>query len=560
MLNAVRRLFLPAACLLLGAGVQRSLGRAVPPLLERMPASAPGAIIAPSMERLDRNSAALLASMEITTASTLFQIMRVLGPFETLDPQGDAAIVLLSIPEERGAGLETVMILPTRGFEPFAQALDATPGEGLRSFQYNNATYFTRPFAGSYALIGADEALVRGFGEGERLEIPRPTSEIVAGADIFGYLTGEALRTLAAEQLADALKDAPIGQVSGMAAMGGRTAGELSEALGRYLQGARMMVIAGSFDPLGARFDLAISYDAESELGAMAVSEPGRSAVAELSRLPEGEFLAVWSATTSQPLMRRFIESLAQQGDKVSGALAGVLEESSSAGIAIYSPDAPIMIAGPLGKALVRWTCEDPASSRDAFAQMLVGTPFKGADGSEVTVSYARDKFQRAGRPVDVFSLTPPPGAGAFGQSAYVKGFLAVGENECTLTVEQEEPLLLGAALGLDDEDATLADDRIVSQLLAFVPASPEGLLLLNIDPIVKQFKMFISMAMPGVAIPENLPPIISSLDLHDATARVTVFAPAPVLKLGVSLQRAASAASQRTTPRAPEPEGASDQ
>lgn len=556
--RSIRRVWI-TLLLLLWCAFPATADPTVPDVLDYIPPSHQIILATTSIDRLDANSAQLMASLEMTTMSTLSQALVALGLKDILDTAGSAAVVITDVPDEAGAEFPSIMVLPVRGFDQFILTVDARTQGGSFAFDYGNRPYFTKQVGERYAAISADRALIESFpvdrahAREHAARLGAVGSGIADRSDIVLIGDSAAMRAVS-ELVMDPIRRA----ISTAGAVDAEAAEAQATLLERFreqmLADARLGVIGVSSGPLGVLLDSAALFEADSLMDI--ASRDDRAApptVQPLRRLPAHPFIFLAATDFAHPGIRSIVKDAlgrhAPQGpdagpDTRSTLLRTLLDTDSGEAV-VYLPSEPIIMGGIASNILVRWSSAQPDNVMKGFASMvrsLDGSSVKsGPSGTALLrANYAEQQSAVGPITADAWSISTDAqiNALALGYNTRIRGISGVRGDEGFITTGDKPDLFL-AAMRLPDQGAAILDDPVIRQLSEMLPERPTVLWMLNAKPVIDQFAPLAALAIPGLRIPPQIPPIAGSVKLDQGAVRMTVFAPAPLIKLGFSVTNA---------------------
>ncbi len=535
----------------------------LPEVMDRVPADARVMVVIPSVNALDEASAQLLVAMEQPEASTLKQVLRVLGVAGAIDPKRPAA-AFWSPGGGEGAAPVLAMLVPThdaaRALESVkAKKVGAAGGAGgaggtgaaeVWSFDAGGRTWFMRAAGATEMLVGIDPASVRNFQvvtgqmEAHRRAMGAEGVKVGQGAHLFAVGEVEEFRPFIEKWLVKA-RGATAGLAAPAAQIPGGPAfiefvGALSDALVR--DGERC-VIGARFDGNGAVLDVVTLFAPGSEMDTVSRADRAEKPPAMFASLPAQPFLAAAAIDASHEGLRDLAAS-AMSSDDTRPRTA--LDTASGIELAIYEPAGPIVVQGALSKSLLHWRSEEPAAMGRWFRSYL-----QSLDGSGgVTVSYDAAAGEYSGVGVDRWAMLLPTGGGQqtqlmYGQSGSPRGVVAVREKDGYISAAPDElvsNLLAGRAAGM------LSSNAMVRDLSARLPGRPVAACFVNVRPVLMQVMPLLAMMGINIDVPLRMAPIAGAVAMEAGSAHVGVFVPSHAIKLGWQMWSATR------TPPAPQP------
>lgn len=524
------------------AALAHPLRADLPEVMDRVPADARVVVVIPSVNALDEASAQLLVAMEQPEASTLKQVLRVLGVAGAIDPKRPAA-AFWSPGGGEGAAPVLAMLVPTHDAARAMESVKAkkvggaggTGGAEVWSFEAGGRTWFMRAAGTTEMLVGIDPASVRNFApvtgqmEAHRRAMGEPGVKVGQEAHLFAVGEMDEFRPIIEKWLVKvrgtaAGLAAPAAQIPGGPAFI-EFIGALSDAV---VRDAERCVIGARFDGNGAVLDIVTLFTAGSAMDKASRGDREAHDRAMFDSLPAQPFLAAVAIDASHEGVRDFAAS-AMSSDDTRPRTA--LDTATGIELAVYEPAGPIVVQGALSKSLLHWRSEDPGAMGRWFRSYLQS--LDGAGG--VTVSYDDAAGEYSGVGVDRWAMLLPSGGGQqtqlmYGQSGSPRGVVAVREKDGYISAAPDElisNLLAGRAAGM------LASNAMVRDLSARLPGRPVAACFVNVRPVLMQVMPLLAMMGINIDVPLRMAPIAGAVAMESGSAHVGVFVPSHAIKLG---------------------------
>ena len=534
---------------------------AVPAALDYIAPDSKLVVIVPSLDRLDQNANQLMGAIELTTVGSVGQLLRVLGPRDALDMSGSAALAMDTLPGEPNTGdaLDALVIIPVIGFDDFAQRINATKQGELYTLDYGGSPFFAAPLGGGrFAAMSGSEKLVRGAKarSGQTVEHKAALGELA-----WATIERSDLSVLASEQgIASVLEltTEPLLRVAGAVAgvapeAGGAQAAGLAELQALFTSQAERTAVSLSAGALGLKVEAVAKL--KEPPAKQENDEPGSG----LELAPEGRFLFAGATRFDHPIVQTALERAGEQGEpglvaekpEMFRRVLGALAETERASLVVYEPEGPLVMTGLLSSTLVQFVSDNPGDIVAAIRDVMESLNGTTIDGSELNVAYAPGRASIGDTSFDQWSIAGAPvNLMLFGGQSIPMGLVGAKGRDGYFSMGPE-PTQLRRALAQNAGTERMPGNADIRRLKQFLPGDPFIEWYASFETIAKQFRPFIQAAMPGTVIPNRLPPIAGAMDADDESVRMTIFAPAPVLRVTVPLYRAmVRPAPQPTTPR----------
>jgi hypothetical protein len=545
----IPKLITPLLVLAVSAAAARA--DELPAAMDFIPIDAQAAVVIPSLQRLDEHSAELMGTIELTTIGSIGQMLRVLGPKDSLDLDGSAAIVMpiLSRPEgdPDDEPVDAVVIIPTTSFDTFIDRIGASPQGDLHTFDYAGNPFYAAPLDNNFVALSGDAEMVRACKPLRNLRAQHATElgagdvRMIATCDVAVVASGAGIEPVLELMLQPFVQTAVA--VGLLTPQGGsaqaRAIDQLKNTLSTRSHRSVVAITAGA---------MGLQIDASAKLEGMPVVE-GEHAHTEPSPLdlaPDAPFIFAASTRFDHPMIRAAIAAAVEgagpglnaEQSPVARAVLGALSQTDGASLVVYEPTEPLIIAGAFSNTVVQWQGKDPAEAGRAIRSVIEGLNGKQAGSGKLGVAYApgnavigemkMDKWSVSGVQMNMMFFGAQPLPQGYLAIDGARGFLSLGPNAN----------MLSAAAAMTAEKQSLTDNVYLRQLRRFLLERPAAEWYLNLQPALKQFGPMLQMAVPGLEIPASLPPIAGAMDIKGDTVRITIFTPAPVLKLTVPMYR----------------------
>ena len=543
------RLITPFLILVTAAGVACADG--LPGAMDYIPTDAEAAVVIPSLQRLDEHSAELMGAIELTTIGSIGQMLRVLGPKDSLDLEGSAAIVMPIVTRPEGDDnedpIDALVIIPTIGFDEFIDRIGATPDGDLHKFEYSGNPFYTARLGDGFVALSGDAEMVRsckasgGMRKRHSAVLGDEDARTIAASDVAVIASGDGI-----EPVLDLMLQ-PFLQTAGAVGLLTPQAGDAqAKAIGRLKSTlttrARRSVVTITAGALGLQINASAKLDGMPVL----VGEHTHTEPSPLDLAPDAPFIFAASTRFDHPMIREVIAAaitgaepgLNAEQPPVARAVLEALSTTDGASLVVYEPIEPLIMAGALSNTVIQWQGTDPSSAGVAIRAIIEGFDGQRSNKGTMNVAYAPDNASIGELKLDKWSISGAQmNMMVFGAQSTPQGYLGSSGSRGYLSLGATANMLTAAA-SMTAEKQSLTDNVYLRQLRGFLLERPAAEWYLNLEPALKQFGPMLQMAIPGLELPASLPPIAGAMGIEGETVRITLFAPAPVLKLTVPMYR----------------------
>ncbi len=537
-------------CLFLTSGLCASARADLLRILDRVPEDAMAALVIPNLRTFNDNTTQLIGAMELTS-SNLEQVLGVVGIRDAIDFNASAAAIMWPFADNADAYHDWIVLLPTVNADALPAALRAEPGDSPRRFDFNRDTLYIKPVNDRIAAISPDRDRLAAFGDDtSHLEFRRS----LIGASIESLDDSDAflLANIAqSEHLFELVRAAANGR---LAAVPMTTEPGLLREVARFVEhnadllqrDGSAAVISASFSALGMRLDLVSSFRPDSEFGRQLDLTPINSA-APLAGIPEAPFVAAAWLRMDQQILRLMSPDRPDDNEEVID-YARMLDGADAVSVAILAPKS--IAQAVIARTIIHWTGDDPMQVARRFRASLeaLEDPMKATYAPASVAPMNADAWT-----IQLPVASRPSAVWYFGAGAALKGpsgLIHTRRNDGFATLTRKPDLLVSAIEATDGHGQRLTDNVIVGQLLSLLPANPDALALVSVEPLMPQVAPMIEAQLgTTLRIPPQLPPIGAVLVARNHATHASIYVPTPDLRLLLDLYRAWDAARSTTVP-----------
>lgn len=537
-------------------GLLAASAQALPPVLDRVPADALVVITTPSLDRLEKSSAALTGALNLPLpVPSLGDALSMAGFDEGLDSSKSAAIVFVAGDMEAEVP-PIVVLLPTDNYANLVGNFGEAAA-GVTEVMINGEPAYFRDIGGGYAVMSPMKELAEGF-EGKagnagahQAALGESNRAIADNADLLIIANIEAIRPLAEPKLEEAFDEMLAATPLAMMGPGGPDMGAARESLTAFLQQGRTAVVGLKADGAGLSIDMGAQFIEGSDLAGTFAR--GGDAGSLLGKLPKQPYYVAVAADFTTPGMKRIFKNMMEMNRRQMEELAGddapppmmmiAPEELDGMAMMVGASPGAMMGAGVLVNTVAYSKTPDPAGMLAKMRESMA--EFDGAEfqGMTYAATYTQGATTVNGTAVDGWDVKIGGGemadpqvaqmmAMVFGPAGGPSGYVAAANGGVVQTFSKNS-VLMGAALNAaKDPGAGLGAEATVSQVAQRLPGNRlvEG--YVGMKSILDMVKMFGAMfGAPPMNVPAELPPVGFAVTGGGGASRISVFVPAPVMR-----------------------------
>lgn len=514
---------------LLGVGSARAEG--VAGLLrhvangEDLPEARLVVVASSSLNRLDRDSAQLMRAMEMTTASTVGQVLSVFGVRQAIDMDRPFVAVMEGGPDQ------IMMLIPTRDGDALERAVRAEMLEeatGTLRFEFAGMPMVAR------RIDDGTIAVAREIGMLNRLLRAEPRE----GAWHAG-VPGAGLQ---------AIEQAPLAVIGERL---DRAVGSVNLGFGIFdqvLERPGVVVLAPG--PLGLRVD----WYAPDELADGAAPGAGEMPLRTLRR--EGAFV-VGQVHAGHPLMQgvmpRFVQRVGRRSTALKITLVRAAMPLDRIGFAIRMPSGANLLSVTgmqmLTGTTVHWTSADPAGDVTGTLELVESLVAQTPGGAQhmPRFEYNAEGLAAADRTLASWSLFLPNGRfGGTNFNEWRRGLIGMFPPQAgamTLRGDVSWRDGLGSATFMRAAEEAIVDHRacppaesfdadpVVNQVRRFLPENRVAEVYVDMRVVLEGVMPMLDGAGMGFALPAVVPPMGMALGTAEGHLRGGMFVPAIALR-----------------------------
>jgi hypothetical protein len=552
-------------CLTLAAGLAlslTSLAKALPPIMDHVPAGAPIVIVIPSIEKLEKD---VNSVMQLAGAPPVVQADQMLAQagLSGISKKGSLAMVILKTPDPDGDEPPMVAICQTDDYAGLTKGLNAAKDGELDKAVIDGKDVWMKSIGGGYVVAGSDKDNVAKFdgksaGDAHKKFYGARADKMSDKADVAVFLDIAKLKPLIEEGISQMEQ-----QIADMQAMTGQDGnGEQIKWFKDHVIGDMTSGVAAlSIDAQGVSFDL--TGVAKEGSGLAKAFETAGKAHALLGKLPAGPYLAAYAADFSSKGWKDFFKSMPTPGaDKKGGGggIAGLgsvmgsdpklMEEATGMAMVVGVPPGGIM-SGVLTRTTGYLQTPNPEKVIAFYRDELPKVMEKEQVGK---LEYKAGVTEIEGRKVDAFDMTISPDEGIPGMGQIMQGMFGMSGGPSAyitavdggvVTTMSKSSEMMTAAIKASKGENTLASDKILSAVAEKLPTGRSVEMYIGakglLDTLLPMAAMFGGKPIK-IEIPEKLPPLAGGVAMGDGQVHATFYIPADIIKTGGEIARAFNA------------------
>lgn len=559
-LSVRRRAPRTLAASLFATALASSGASALPESLDRVPTDALAVVVAPSVERLDKNVGSLLAAIEMPAVTSPAQLLSVVGLSRGINMARPVALVLMP-GDLAGEVPPALLLLPVSDYAAIAQSLGADAGGAIAQGNAAGETIFIKRIPGDYAAVSPLRSILERYsGDAGLLNAHRaalgPTGVgVVEQADAALIANVPALAPILAPAIDNARN-----QLRALTAMNPAMGpganldnSPIELALRNFLRDGQTGVLALRASGMGLTATLSATFKPNSELAGIFAA--GGNSTELLAKLPDQPFMLAYAVDASAPTARTILanaEALAAQNPlaaeqvKVPGIQS--LRDSLTGQAGMILPNPAGLMGGVLARGVYYFASPNADAVISSYRSTIEELNGKSVAGLNYTGAFNQDSTTVAGRKVSAYSirvqsapgsLMASPMATIYGPSGGPSGFIGKTPGGAVVTTQPDQRLMDTAVNAAEGKGNPLAANRVLRQVQSNLGPNRVFEGYFSIKPVLDQVTPFLAMMgqpLDPNSVPAELPPIGLSVSSADAAMRADIFLPAPVIKTGAAL------------------------
>lgn len=533
---------------------------------------APAALVAPSIDLLDRQASQLTGALELTTMSSVKGALRVIGLGDAIDTSAPLAVILAPPRDaEPGAWPEMVFVVRSTPGEALMGTLRAERVEGRDwIMRYMDQSFFARALGDDwFAIAEQREALDQWVAPNSRAfwneELASPGRALAesAGLCVIARLDRvmPVLEALPTEMLGGPIMTTPLARLF-TRIDGEEDAGAIIDAMPTGVRArfddlrsaCRSVTIGLTPSVFGLRADASVRFEPDHPL-ARAASAPFTSD-SDISALPAGGWYAAMGAQPSHPAIAWLFDVPAPIAGETDSAWRNAARTfaTGDAGAMLFTPPAGFVTQkGMMPGMLATWRASDPQRGIDAFAKLLADAErtsigartLERGEVPPVAATLFNDALTIAGQALDAWAVSvesiPVELSPLLGTNTSHSGFAWTDASRgyISATQNRDATARLLAQTSKNFGGTTLDTNRVIRQLQRMLPSNPAMQGYVDLRPLPRMLGPLMLAIAPGLQIPNDLPPIGAALAFEDGCAHAGTFVSVQHIQTMVAWQAA---------------------
>lgn len=548
---------------------------AAPPLLEQMPDNAGVVISIPNPAGLEKNLQALTTAVEIPIPPMGVADLLAMAGFMDGVAADKALGVAILVPSDPNQSMPedpdemAVILLPVTDYAAFVAQLDADPantgddGVLVAASPTDDTELFVRDLKNGYAALAKKRPVVAGYKPGKKDGITGRAGEagnaLIDSADLVTVVNFDVMRPFVAKAIEKAKAEA----AEQLAQMPMGEAPDLESPLLRWVQetvtrDTRMLVGGLKLGSVGVTLEMSASFKPDSYMSKL-FAAPG-AAGELLKHLPSSQpYLLTLALDTSSPALKQFFKDFAEKVRESAGDGRELPEGLFGAPLGTGDGQATLVGFNPgliMGAGMLTSTVGyTRTATPDAVVAKIKESieRLNGFEDENITIS---TKYGPTPKPVgksqipaDSWQVRMTPQGGnvqaaqglnwIFGPSGGPSGYIAKASHG-VFTTYARNSILLDAAMQAAENGEHLGNDQMIKQVGAVMPKGRVAEFYVGsksiLDLAVPALAMFTGTQIDPAMMPEQVPPVAGAISSGNGEARMTVFVPAPVIKIGAAV------------------------
>ncbi len=530
---------------------------ALPAALDRVPTDALAVVVSPSVDRLDKNAAALLTAIEMPTVTSPAQLLSVVGLSRGVDTTKPVALVLTA-GNMGGDVPPALLLLPVSDYAAVAGSLSAADTTGkISAGTAAGEAVFIKKIDGGYAALSPMRSVLENF--------TGDTGMLAAHEKALGAMGVSVVENSDAALIANIPALAPMiepgmeqlkGQLGALTMMQGGMAQGLTDspldmAMQNFVRDAKVGVLGLKATGMGLTASLAATFKEGSELAK--IFEGGGDSTPLLKKLPDVPFLLAYAVDLSSPVARTIIGNTNNLRATTEGPMPAVTPgmaafiDSLSGQSGMIMPNPAGFMGGLLARGVAYYASPTPDALVNQFNTIVTDLNGKTINGQTFSGVFNADSTKIGAQTVSGYSLRmkAAPGSMAaglegamYGPTGGPSGFIAKTGAGVVVTTTPDQSLM-SITLAASEGKNTLNANRMLSQVQSNLPGKRIFEAYISPRPILDQATPFLAMMgqpLDAAAIPAEIPPVGMSISADGGSMRFDAFIPAPVIKTGISI------------------------
>jgi hypothetical protein len=560
--------------------------------LNQVPENAPVVIVVPSLAGLSQKISMLNDAMGLgipQLADALGEFKRSFNMNNGLREDGPLLLVVASLEglENPGQGEPpVVMLVPVADYKAFIGNFQGADAEAaIAQLQGPNGQQLFARKADEFAVVGSDKALVEAFksgGKGDAMlaSAGKLGGKYLSGSDAAIYFNVPVMEPKLGPALQKAMAEAQAMAAQQQGAQGAPDPELMKAVLSMYNDLLTMMlrdtsagVMALDINELGVGFTGAAQFKQGSQMAGF--FKNGAAASDKLEKLPNQPYLMASAMNLEGLALKPLIEGVLnrlpanQQGGvaQVVRAALPLIEKTKSTAAAYYVPPQNAGLMGGLFQGLTIVETTDAKGYVQAFKDQLTAlnqvkiempaapaapgadpgaadAQPEGPQAMTFTTQFTPNAIQIEGVTVDQYQLQysfPPAMMQQMGQMGPMMmmmggtgqtGYIAAVDDKMVVTTTTLSADIARQGIAALKAGKGLGTQQTITQVRQNLTPNPSVEAYLSVSGVMDVANPFMAMmGVPQIQVPQNLPPVGSSMSVQDGGAAQRLFVPSPVVR-----------------------------
>jgi hypothetical protein len=509
------------------------------PILEVTPADAAAIVYIPSLDRLEQQVEQMAEGLGLLMPMSVREMRMTMGLDAGFDSSGPMGIILndLSMDAMMG-GPSFSIVLSVDDYDAMVQGFGGEPGDDVSEIEINYETLFVKNLGRGFAALAPQEAMLDGLGGEEsaseqlHAKLGQTVSDIAEDSamsilvlDMVGL--GETLEQ--ANQMAMMMNPAMAQQGSPMDSPGMKMLMESSDAA----------VIGLDSSPLGVSILAGATFKPGTELRKLAADADDGGTL--FRSLPNEPFLLAFAADAGTAKFMQAMTVEEQAPNPMTHLVTKMQGQWNGIEGAFYVSPGGSFMMGMLTRGVMVMHSDNAEGLFNSVGEAMGELDGMEQEGIKFSTKFEPGKMQIAGRDAAAYQVNmrfPPEMAQMMQGMAMMyggpgpNGLLVAGENGLIQTVGRDAKLVESTLSLLDNgEGESLGMSAAITQIGQQLPAGRNLEAYLGIGEIIGMVKPMAAMFLPGVELPDSLPPIGMGLAFTSDGVHTTTFVPQQVIQ-----------------------------
>jgi hypothetical protein len=531
--------------------VSSVMGQAMPEVLSKIPATAPGFMAVANLKKASDKLAMLnqeLGLEQPEMADTLAMIQQMTGVEKGLNADGSMAIIMLTMPDPDGAEPLAVALIPVTDYKAFLGNFQATDTGGITPISMFGEPAFAKK-SGNFAVVSDSDKALNAYVDNNPADVAKSVGSlgklVAAGSDMMVYMdmavVGPVALPMINEAMATMKADMPA-EAGAEGAMAIAVLDVYADVLRTMMTQGQAVLMGMDLDQQGVGLSGSIQFKPGSDMAKTFANAP--EGKVNFNRLPARPFMFAASLNMKALPLAKWITDFAAKlpaGTPMATMIKSAIPtlEATEVQQAMYPPD-PNAPAPSLFSAINVYVTDKPDQLKAAYRQSVESlNNLALLPGMTYQTTYVENVMQVAGKPVDQYSVKfnmPPEAMAEMGPLAMfiqgMNGYVATADG-ALIGTSGSDPVLLNEAVKAAAGGKDLTANPLVqsSQSKLLPHRMMEG--YVGVSAVLQMVGNFVAMFAPEMQFnfPGDLPPIAFGISMNEGGAGKRLYIPMRVMK-----------------------------